>query len=175
MMKVAATLILAVMLSLAQLPGQHASSAGRLTIEVRNLTERHSYGLKDSVVLDFEIINSGSQPVGVFAKLGMGYQGGFILHVLNDMGAEIEPPTLAHDFLDFDAMQNARNYFELPPHQFFGTRQEFAVAELVGKPGLYKLLAEYRCPVDARYGKVGNFWSVERKSVVSGEIEFNVK
>lgn len=174
-MRVAAALVLVFVLSFVGLLGQPAPQGGRLEVDLRSLTERHSYGLKDSVVLDFEIINSGSQPVGVFAKLGMGYQGGVILHVLNDVGAEIEPPTLAHDFLDLGAMQNARNYFELLPHQFFGTRQKFAVSELVSKPGFYKLLAEYRCPVSARYGKVQNFWSTERKSVVSSGIEFNVK
>jgi hypothetical protein len=173
-MRVAA-LTLAVMLSFAQLPGQHSSSAGRLTIEVRNLTEQRSYGIKDSILLDFEIINSGREPIGVFAKLGMGYQGGVILHVLDSKGAEAQPPTLAHDFLDVRAIQDAKNYFQLGPGQFFGTRQEFAVAELVSKPGFYKLLAEYRCPIDTKDGKVGNFWSVERRSVVSSEIEFNVK
>jgi hypothetical protein len=174
-MRVAAALVLVLVLSFVGLLGHPAPQGGKLEVDLRNVTEQHSYRLKDSVVLDFEIINSGSQPVGVFAKLGMGYQGGVILHVLNDTGAEIEPPTLAHDFLDLGAMQDARNYFELPPHQFFGTRQKFAVTELVSKPGHYKLLAEYRCPVDAKDGKVANFWSVERKSVVSREIGFNVK
>jgi len=174
-MRVAAALILLVILNLAQLPGQHASSSGSLAIELRNLTEQRSYGIKDSLLLDFEIINSGREPVGVFAKLGMGYQGGVILHVLNSAGAETQPPTLAHDFLDVRAIQDAKNYFELQPGQFFGTRQTFAVTELVSKPGHYKLLAEYHCPVDANDGKVANFWSVERNSVVSSEIEFNVK
>jgi len=174
-MRVGAALTLAVVLTFAQLPRQKASGAGRLTIEVRDLTERRSYGLKDSVVLDVEIINSGSEPVGVFAKLGMGYQGGIILHALDSTGAEVQPQILAHDFLDLRAIQDPKNYFELQPGQFFGTRQRFAVSELVGKPGHYKLLAEYHCPVDPKDGKVGNFWSIERKSVVSKEIEFNVK
>ena len=174
-MRVAAALTLVVMLSFAQLPGQHASNAGKLTIEVRNLAEQRSYGIKDSILLDFEIINSGREPVGVFAKLGMGYQGGVILHVLDSEGAEAQPPTLVHDFLDVRAIQDAKNYFELEPGQFFGTRQKFAVNELASKPGQYKLLAEYHCPVDPKDGKVGNFWSIERKSVVSKEIEFNVR
>lgn len=174
-MRVAAAMALILVLSFPRLLGQPAPAGAKLAVDLRNVTEQHSYRLKDSVVLDFEIINSGSQTVGVFAKLGMGYQGGVILHVLNDTGTEIEPPTLEHDFLDTDAMQDARNYFELPPHQFFGTRQEFAVAELVSKPGLYKLLAEYRCPVDARFGKVGNFWSVEHRSVISNKIALKVE
>ncbi len=174
-MKVAAALVLVLALSFAGLLGQPAPQGGKLEIDLRNLTAQRSYRLRDSIVLNFEIINSGSQPVGVFAKLGMGYQGGVILHVLNETGAEIEPPTLEHDFLDLRAMQNPRSYFELPPYQFFGTRQKFAVTELVSKPGHYKLLAEYRCPVDAKDGKVGNFWSVERGSIVSREIEFNVE
>ena len=174
-MRVAAPLTLMVMLSFAQLPGQHASSAGKLTIEVRNLTGLRSYGIKDSILLDFEIINSGREPVGVFAKLGMGYQGGVILHVLDSAGAEIEPPTLEHDFLDVRSIQDAKNYFQLEPGQFFGTRQKFAVSEFVSKPGHYKLLAEYHCPVDPKDGKVRDFWSIERKSVVSKEVELNVK
>src|SRR5260370_29151160 len=133
-MRVAAALTLAVMLCFAQLPVQHAASASRLTIEVRNLTEQRSYGIKDSILLDFVIINAGREPVGVFAKLGMGYQGGVILHVLDSGGAEAQPPTLAHDFLDLRAIQDAKNYFELEPGQFFGTRQKFAVTELVSKP-----------------------------------------
>ena|ERR1700687_1948300 len=174
-MRVAAALTLAILLSFAQAPGQHASRAGGLTVEVRNLTEQRSYSIKDSILLDFEIINSGRKPVGVFAKLGMGYQGGVILHVLDSAGAEVQPPTLAHDFLDVRAIQDAKNYFELEPGQFFGTRQKFAIAEFVSKPGHYKLLAEYHCPVDAKDGKVANFWSIERKSVVSREIEFKVQ
>src|SRR5256885_6049697 len=162
-MRIAAVLILAVMLSSARLPGMDSPQGGELTVELRNLTRRLSCALKDSIVLDFEIINSGSQAVGVFAKLGMGYQGGIILHVLDETGAEIEPPTLAHDFLDFRAAQDAKNYFELQPGQFFGTRQKFAVLELVSKPGHYKLLAEYHCPVNPKDGKVKNFWSIERR------------
>jgi hypothetical protein len=113
--------------------------------------------------------------VGVFAKLGMGYQGGVILHILDITGAEVEPPTLAHDSLDLSAMRDAKNYFELQPQHFFGTRQRFAVSELISKPGHYKLLAEYHCPVDSKYAKVANFWGVERKSLVSSEVEFNVE
>ena len=174
-MRVPAALTLAVILSFGRLPRQHASSAGSLTIELKNLTEQRSYGMKDSILLDFVIINSGHEPVGVFAKLGMGYQGGVILHVLDSAGAEVEPPTLAHDFLDARAMQDARNYFELQPREFFGTRQRFTVRELVSKSGHYKLLAEYHCPINPKEGKVGNFWSIERKSVVSRKIEFNVE
>lgn len=174
-MRVAAALTLAVVLSFAQLQGQHASRTSRLTIEVRNLTEQGSYGIKDSLLLDFEIINSGREPIGVFAKLGMGYQGGVILHVLDSGGAEIQPPTLEHDFLDVRAIEDAKNYFELQPGQFFGTRQKFAVSELVSKPGHYKLLAEYHCPVSAKDAKVANFWSIARKSVVSREIDLKVE
>jgi hypothetical protein len=172
-MRVAAALTLAVVLSFLLLQGQ-PSSYGSLTIEIRSLTGQHSYSIKDSVLLDFEIINSGREPVGVFAKLGMGYQGGVILHVLDSVGAETQPPSLAHDFLDVRAIQDANSYFELEPGRFFGTRQRFAVSELVGKAGHYKLLAEYHCPVNSKDGKIGNFWSIERKSVVSGEIAFNV-
>ncbi len=137
-MKVAAALVLVLALSFAGLLGQPAPQGGKLEIDLRNLTAQRSYRLRDSIVLNFEIINE-------------------------------------HDFLDLRAMQNPRSYFELPPYQFFGTRQKFAVTELVSKPGHYKLLAEYRCPVDAKDGKVGNFWSVERGSIVSREIEFNVE
>jgi hypothetical protein len=174
-MRVAAALMLAFMLSCARLPTQHATQANELRVDLRNLTERRSYGLRDSVVLDIEIINAGSEPVGVFAKLGIGYQGGVILHALDSAGAEVQPQVLPHDFLDPRAIQDPKNYFELQPGQFFGTRQKFAILELVTKPGHYKALAEYHCPVDPKDGKVGNFWSMERKSVVSKEIEFNVK
>lgn len=174
-MRTAALLLFFFLLSLVGLPGQPAPQGGKLEIDLRNLTGQQSYHLKDSIVLDFEIINSGSGPVGVFAKLGMGYQGGVILHVLDSVGAELEPPTLEHDFLDLDAMQDARNYFALPPHQFFGTRQKFTVRELVSKPGHYKLLAEYHCPVNEKEGRAENFWSIERKSVVSQEVQLKVK
>lgn len=174
-MRVAAALILAVMLSFARFPGTRSPQGGKLGVELRNLTKRPSYGLKDSVVLDVEIFNSGAEPVGVFAKLGMGYQGGIILHALDRAGAEVQPQILPHDFLDLRAIQDPKNYFELQPGQFFGTRQKFAILELVSKPGHYKVLAEYHCPVDPKDGKVGNFWSIERKSVVSREIEFNIE
>jgi hypothetical protein len=175
MMRVAAVFTLVVMLNFTGAVGQLAAQSDGLNINLRNLTQQRSFGLKDSIVLDFEIINSGSGPVGVFAKLGMGYQGGLILHVLDSTGAEVQPPTLAHDSLDLHAMQYAKNYFELQPEQFFGTRQRFAISELVNKPGHYKLLAEYHCPVDSKYAKVGNFWGIEHKSVVSSEIEFSIE
>lgn len=174
-MKAAAAVILALVLSLARLPARYSSPAGQLDVELRDLTNRRSYHLKDSVLLDVEIINSGSEPVGVFAKLGMGYQGGIVLHALDSTGAEAQPQILPHDFLDLRAIDDPKSYFELQPDQFFGTRQKFAVLELVSKPGYYKLVAEYHCPVGTKYSKVGNFWGIERKSVVSSEIEFNVQ
>lgn len=174
-MRIAATLLLATLVSFAGLPEKKAPHGDELKIELRNLTERHSYSFKDFIVLDFVIINTGREPVGVFAKLGMGYQGGVILHVLDSEGAEIQPPSIEHDFLDFRGMRIPQNYFELQPGHFLGTRQKFGISEFVWKPGHYKLLAEYHCPVDAKDGKVGNFWSIERKSVVSSEIELNVK
>jgi hypothetical protein len=174
-MRLAAILTLVIMLSFTGALGQGAVQGEGLNINLQNLTPQRSFGLKDSVVLDFEILNSGSTPVGVFAKLGMGYQGGVILHVLDSAGADVRPPALAHDSLDLEAMQDARNYFELQPHQFFGTRQKFAVSELVSEPGHYKLLAEYHSPVDSKYAKVADFWSIERKSVVSSEVDFNVE
>jgi hypothetical protein len=77
---------------------------------------------------------------------------------------------------DTNRLKNYADHIEdYKKYWVFGTRQKFAVSELVSKPGHYKLLAEYHCPVDPKEGKVGNFWSIERKSVVSKEIEFNVK
>jgi hypothetical protein len=174
-MKSAVALLLIFVLAFAGLLAQSAPQNGKLEMEVRNLTEQPSYRLKDFLVLEFEIVNTGTEPVGVFAKLGMGYQGGVVLHVLNDTGVEMEPPTLAHDFLDVPALQNATNYFELQPHQFFGTRQKFSVSELVSKPGHYNLLAEYHCPIDAKHSKVAKFWGVEHKSIVSSDIGLNVQ
>ena len=174
-MRVAAVLTLVVMLSFTGALSQVASRGEGLNINLQNLTQQRSFSMKDSVLLDFEIINTGTVPVGVFAKLGMGYQGGVILHVLDGAGAEVQPPTLAHDSLDFNGMQDAKNYFELQPNQFFGTRQKFAISELASKPGHYKLLAEYHSPVDSKHAKVANFWGIERKSVVSSEVEINVE
>jgi hypothetical protein len=174
-MKLAATLLLILLLNVTRAFCQGTTQGDGLNINLRMETPQPVFGLKDSVVLDFEIINSGSKPVGMFAKLGMGYQGGVILHVLDKTGAEVEPPTLAHDSLDLEGIREAKNYFDLQPHQFLGTRQIFAVSELVTKPGRYRLLAEYHSPVDSKYAKVGNFWGIERKSVVSTELEFNVE
>lgn len=134
-MRVAAALTLSIVLSLARPPAQHSAPTGKLEVELRDLTKRRSYRLKDSVLLDVEIINSGSDPVGVFAKLGVGYQGGVILHALDSAGAEAQPQILPHDFLDLRATDNPKSYFELQPDQLFGTRQKFAVLELVSKPG----------------------------------------
>ena len=173
-MRIASAITLLIMSNFLVAIGRPIAESDALQLNLRNLTQQHSFGLKDSVVLDFEIINSSSEPVGVFAKLGMGFQGGVILHILDTSGAEVQPPTLPHDSLDSRTMQDAKNFFELQPGQFFGTRQRFVVSELVSKPGHYKLLAEYHCPVDPKYAKVGNFWSIERKSVVSTEMEFNV-
>ena len=174
-MKVAAMFLLIVILNFSGALGQGAVQDEGLNISLRKVTQQPSFSLKDSVVLDFEIINPGSAPIGVFAKLGMGYQGGVILHVLDSTGAEVQPPTLAHDSLDLEGMQEAKNYFELQPHQFFGTRQKFAVSELVSKSGHSKLLAEYHSPVESKYAKAANFWGIDRKSVVSSDVEFNVE
>ena len=174
-MRIAAVIALLVMLSFAEAAEQHATQGDGLSVSLRNLTEQASYGMKDSIVLEFEVINLSSEPIGVFAKLGMGYQGGMVLHVLDSTGAEVESPTLDHDSLDLDAVGDARSYIKLQPYMFLGTRQRYAVSQLVWKPGHYKLLAEYHCPVDSKYAKVGNFWGIERKSVISSEIEVDVK
>src|SRR5260370_31784397 len=88
-MRIAATLLLDSLVSYSGLPGKKAPHGDELKIELRNLTERHSYSFKDFIVLDFVIINTGREPVGVFAKLGNGYQGGGTLHELGSEGAEI--------------------------------------------------------------------------------------
>jgi len=170
-----AVLTLILMLSSIGGVGQLDAQAGGLDLGLRYVTRQLSFSMKDSLVLDFAILNSSSRPVGVFAKLGMGYQGGIILHVLDSAGAEVQPPVLAHDFLDLRGMDERKNYFELQPGQFWGTRQSYSVSELVWKAGRYKLLAEYHCPVDSKYAKVANFWGIEHKSVISGELEFIVE
>jgi len=174
-MRVIAVLMALIMLNLTGAIENAAAQNEGLNVNLRDLTQQHSYGLKDSIMLEFEIINASLEPVGVFARLGMGYQGGIILHVLDSTGSEVQPPTLAHDSLDLRATQESRNYFELQPNQFFGTRQRFSVSELISKPGHYKLLAEYHCPVDSKYAKVGNFWGIERKSIVSSEMKFDIE
>ena len=175
MMRAVAAVTLAAVLCCALSLGQDEPRTGKLEVRVRGISGARSYNLKDSIELDIEIFNPGPEPIGVFAKLGMGYQGGIILHVLDSAGAEVQPRILAHDFLDVRAMKAPENYFELQPGQFFGTRQRFVVSDLVAKPGRYKLRAEYHCPVDAKYGKVRNFWSIERKSIVSKEFELTIQ
>src|SRR4051812_23649989 len=173
-MRFAAVLLLCFLLIPSGFAGQR-QPAVKLEVNLRNLTEKPSYSLKDSVVLNIEILNSGTEPVGVYSKLGMGYMGGIILHVLDRQGAEIQPTILQHDFLDSRAMNDAANYFALQPYDFFGTRQEFKISEFVSKSGHYKLLAEYHSPIVATYAKVANFWSIDRKSIVSNEIALTVQ
>jgi hypothetical protein len=152
-----------------------AAQNPELNLSLRNLSQQRSYTLKDSIVLNFEIINSSHHPVGVFARLGMGYQGGFILHLIDSAGAAVEPPVLPHDTVDLQAVQDERNYFHLRPAQFFGMRQSFLLSELVSKPGHYKLIAEYHCPIDSKYAKIKDFWDIERKSIISSELDLTVE
>ena len=78
-----------IMLSFAAGAEQSPTQGDGLSLNLRNLTEHRFYGMKDSIVLEFEVINLSSKPVGVFAGLGMGYQGGMILHLLDATGAEV--------------------------------------------------------------------------------------
>jgi hypothetical protein len=171
------TAILILMLALGALYGAQQSTTPTkgLAVVLRAESVQHAFSLKDEVTLDFEILNEGPSAIGVYAHLGMGYQGGIILHVLDSNGAEIPSPTLEHDFLYPADVQDPKNYFELRPSQFFGSRQRFTISELVGKPGSYKLLAEYHCPVDTNSAKVKNFWGMEQKSVVSEQVSFDVR
>jgi hypothetical protein len=155
--------------------GQSPNRDSELSINLRVLNEQRSYSIKDSIKLQFEVVNSSSSPIGIFSKLGMGYQGGIILHLLDRSGAEIQPPVMAHDSLNLSEMQDKRNYFSLPPGELLGARQTFILSDLVTKPGHYKLLAEYHSPVDAKYADIPNFWSIDRKSIVSSQIELQVK
>lgn len=169
-----AALMLSALLVCAGHFGAHSSQGAKLEVKLSERAHRSSYRLKDSIALDIQISNSGDEPLGVFAKLGMGYQGGIILHVLDATGAEVHTPVLEHDFLDDRAIADPGNYFLLQPRHFFGTTQEFAVNELVRKPGHYSLLVEYHCPVDSRAAKVRNFWGIERRSIVSSRVPLDV-
>ena len=134
-MRVAAVITLLIMISFAVGAEQSPTQGDGLSLNLRNLTEHRFYGMKDCIVLEFEVINLSSKPVGVFAGLGMGYQGGMILHLLDATGAEVQRATVDSDPLDTDAIIDARGYFMLKPYMFFGTRQKYAVPELVRKPG----------------------------------------
>lgn len=173
--KISAAVALGVLLSLGVVSARQTKATGKLEVEFRNLSEKAHYNLADTVVLDIQIVNAGTEPIGVFARLGMGYQGGIILHVLDAGGAEVQPTVLQHDFLDFAAVEDAKNYFKLQPKSFLGSRQKFAVSGLVAGPGQYSLFVEYHCPVDPKYAKVENFWSIERKSVVSQKMLLSVE
>jgi hypothetical protein len=54
-------------------------------------------------------------------------------------------------------------------------RQSFLLSELVSKPGHYKLIAEYHCPIDSKYAKIRDFWGIERKSIISAELDLTVE
>src|SRR5215470_15039150 len=103
-MKVTAALVFALISFAASYGSRLPAQALQLQVELQNLNPQPEYSLQDSIALDIQIVNAGSQPVGVFAKLGMGYQGGVILHILDSAGTEVQPPVLAHDFLDLDAI-----------------------------------------------------------------------
>jgi hypothetical protein len=100
-MRVAAVLTLVVMLNFAGAARQLAAQGDGLNLNLRNLTQEHLYALKDSIVLEFEIINSSSAPVGVFAKLGSQLDPGDRIarrvasHVLKSRDS-IAPPLPAH-------------------------------------------------------------------------------
>jgi len=166
--------MLATMLTLTLASKKVAAQNPELNLSLRVMGQQRSLTLRDSIILHFEISNSSQHPVGVFAKLGMGYQGGLILHIVDAAGAEVQPPVLPHDALDLEAVRDVRNYFQLQPSQFFGTSQSFLLSELVSKPGHYKLIAEYHCPVDSKYAKITDFWDVQRKSIISSELDLTV-
>lgn len=146
-----------------------------LSVNMTVLNNASSYTLNDSIVLRFQITNVQPTPIGIFTELGMGYQGGVILHVLRSDGSEVQKPVLSHFPLQPSDITNKNNYIELLPNHFIGMVQTFKVSDLVRKPGNYKLLAEYHSPVDSSHTTVRNFFGVKENSVVSNEIELNVR
>lgn len=151
------------------------SNGQELGIRLTDLSASKTITLSDSITLEFTVINSGSSPVGIFTQLGMGYQGGVILHVLRQDGSEIQKPILFHDTLLESDVMNKNNYTQLIPDHFIGMQQTFKVSELVTKPGHYKLLAEYHSPIETKYAQIENFFGIERKSIVSNQVVLIVR
>lgn len=171
---IGALLAVMLLLPLEVVAGGSPPKSQGLRIQLTSLGDARISRMSDSVVLRFQITNVGSAPIGIFTELGMGYQGGVILHVLRPDGSEIQKPVLYHSSLQSGDVDNQHNYTELMPNHFIGMVQEFKISDLVAKPGHYKLLAEYHSPVDSNDTTIRNFFGAKENSVVSNTVKLDV-
>lgn len=155
-------------------PSQAAQSSG-LAISVRTLGAIEEYAVGDKIDLEITLYNSSLNPIGLYSKLGLGYQGGLIIHVLDGNGKEVMTPSLQHDFLDLKAIEDPKNYILLNSHHLLGVRHSFILSEFVAKPGYYKMIVEYHSPINPSTVVVENLWGSNRKSIISDSLNLKIK
>ena len=158
-------------------PNGDAQSAQHsdLTISAKIVGAVEEYTFSDKIVLEIMLYNNSLKPIGLYSKLGLGYQGGLIIHIQDGNGKDVMPPTLQHDFLDLKSINDPISYVLLNPNHLIGVRHSFELSEFVSKPGKYKMIIEYHSPIDPSGSKVENLWGSNRKSIISGPINLKIK
>jgi len=142
--------------------------------------DRTSYPLNGSMVIDAGIINGGSNPIYVYGWISWGYGGGLIIRIRDDNGKELAPVLRDDTMLPPPRKNdNANMFVKLKDGgDFFGTRREIAVADLVKSPGRYTLQIEYRSPLSCRFvsGSLRSLPALwhEDDGIVSKQVSFEV-
>lgn len=148
-------------------------------VKVFLITDRAAPSFRDSLVIDVGLRNDGPQDVYIFQGLAWGPGGGLVLHLRNQDGAEIPPVVFDETVMAPPRSQHDSTMFiRLEEGNFFGTRRELPLKDLVKAPGKYSLQVEYRSPVplhffDKKLQSLPALWQ-EDPSILSNEVPIEV-
>jgi len=137
------------------------------------------YKIKDSLILNVNIINNSDDLIYIYNRLAWGYGGGLILRLYSFDNKEIEP------ILRDDTMLTPPNdngditiFNKLTQNRLFGARRKMRIQDLIAKPGKYSLRVEYRCPLSQNYVSnklkmIPTIWH-ENASIFSNFVKFEI-
>ena len=141
-------------------------------------TDKTSYSLDGSLVIDAGVINAGTVPIYVYGWISWGYGGGLVIRLRDERGKEIAP-VLRDDTMLPPENDDPSMFVKLREEgDFFGTRREMEVKDLVKRPGKYTLQIEYRSPLSCKFvgsqlQRLPALWH-EDASIFSKQVPFEV-
>jgi hypothetical protein len=141
--------------------------------------ERTKYSLDKSMAIDVGIRNDGRDPVYVYGRIAWGYGGGLVIRIRDASGKEIAPVLRDDTMLPPPRRDDDPGIFvKLEEANFFGTRRDLPVRNLVKTPGKYSLQVEYRSPLscgfmDRKLQQLPALWH-EDESIFSNTVSFEV-
>jgi hypothetical protein len=138
-------------------------------------TSAGEYRFGESIEMDVRLENVSDDLVTVFGSLRWGQAGGFVLHVEDAAGRDVQPKNLDDDMIPPSVLKKPTAYVTLQERHFLGTSRSDKSEELFRKPGTYTMWLDYTSPVPSAFGQGVNFWSRESGTLRSNRVTIHIK